>query len=134
MLADAKSDDDALYSLVVPVHAFFGACSLLLSAAMSLMFAWSPRLRDDHHAALLQYIIFTEALYSLKFSLSALLWVAGFLDARASFHVVPDNCLTAVAYGQFFGMAAISWNACWMVDILFTLFQPLRNTATHMRW
>jgi hypothetical protein len=124
----------AAASLPLPSQAFFGAASLLLAGAMSLLHAWSPRLRDDHHATLLQYIIFSEALYSLKYFVSALFWAAGFLDDRASFHVIPDDCFTSVAYGQFFGMAAISWNACWMVDILFTLFQPLRNTATHLRW
>ena len=66
--------------------------------------------------------------------MGAVSWVAGERDQRASFHIFADNCMSSSAYGQFMGMASISWNACWTFDFLCVLSNPLRNTASQRRW
>jgi hypothetical protein len=121
-----------MYAKVAPTYVVFGLPSLIFWWLMSLRHAWYPN--KEHGLTLVYMMLACEAAYSFKFILSALFWLAGFKDGRASFHVVPDNCALSVAYGQFFGMAAISWNACWMTDVLVTLFLPLRNSAGLLPW
>ena len=125
---------DEGYSFVAPIYVVCGSLSLLLAWAMALVYAWNPHVREDHSSTLIHLMTCCEAIYSFKFFASALLWYAGFRDGRASFHLLPDNCASSIAYGQLFGMAAIAWNACWMTDILVTLFLPLRNSATLLPW
>jgi len=129
-----QAADLATYALIAPYYLGVGAVSLVLTLVVALMFACAPKLRRDHAATVVFIVTVCDALYTLKFFVSALAWSGGSDDDRDSFHFIPDNCFTAVAFGQFFGMAAISFNACWVFDFLAVLTNPLRNTAGNLRW
>lgn len=52
------------------------------------------------------------------------LWPA-FLDYPIN--ALPACVFFSAAYGQFMGMASISWNAVWTFDFLCVLANPLRR-------
>ena len=110
---EASSD---VYARVAPVYIGVGLLSVLCTVVINAMYWLTPRLRHDHASTVINTVTTCDLLYTLKFLVSAIVWQAGARDERDSFHVVPDDCLSSVAYGQFFGMAAISWNACWIAS------------------
>ena len=127
------SSDVVTYAAVVPYYIATGFVSLVLTLVIVFMYACSARMRRDHASTVVTIVTVCDLLYTLKFLVSALAWRGG-ADDRDSFHLFDDNCLSSVAYGQFFGMAAISFNACWVFDFLAVLVNPLRNTAGFLRW
>ena len=92
------------------------------------------RLHRDHAATLILIMTLMDFLYTIKFLVGELAWVGGARADRDSFQLIPDDCMTSTAYGQFMGMASISWNACWTFDFLCVLANPLRNPAAQRRW
>ena len=133
ILAMSAPAAGGVYASVVPYYLGVGIISVSLAVVIYVLFACSRRQRTDHAGALITIITVCDALYTLKFFLSALFWNGG-TDDRRSFHLFDDDCESSVAYGQFFGMAAISFNACLVYDFVAVLSNPLRNTAGFLRW
>ena len=52
-----------------------------------------------------------DLLYSLKFTLTAVMYIAGERNPRASFHLIDDDCLTSAITDTFFGLQTVIWNA-----------------------
>ncbi len=52
-----------------------------------------------------------DLLYSLKFTLTAVMYLAGARNPRASFHLIDDDCLTSALTDTFFGLQTVIWNA-----------------------
>jgi 1-phosphatidylinositol-4-phosphate 5-kinase len=129
-----QEDDLRAYAQIAPFYLSVGFFSVVLTGIVTLMYMCSPRMQRDHASTVVFIVTVCDLLYSLKFLVSALAWGGGSDDDRDSFHFIPDNCLSAVAFGQFFGMAAISFNACWVYDFVAVLLNPLRNTAGNLRW
>jgi hypothetical protein len=50
------------------------------------------------------------SLLRCRFTFTAVGWLCGGDNSRDSFFIFKDNCLTAAAYGTFFGTAVIAWN------------------------
>jgi hypothetical protein len=122
------------YGEAVPVYIVVSLLSVLATSLVTLVSTSSRRLRGDHHSVMIQTITVCDLLFTLKFLIAAIAWAAGKQDARSSFHLFADNCMSAAAYGVFTGLASTSWNAAWVVDFLCVLINPLRNTAAQRRW
>lgn len=132
--AKMSADDVDTYGDVVPWYIGFSIVSVLATSLVTLVSTSSARIRSDHYSIMIQIITTCDLLYTLKFLVSAMAWVAGRTDARSSFHLFGDDCMSAAAYGIFTGLACISWNAAWIFDFLCVLVNPLRNTAAQRRW
>ena len=129
-----SSDDVDAYSGVVAVHISLGLASVLATLVVAAVSTSSARLRRDHYSSMILIITLCDLLYTLKYVVSAVAWAAGRRDARASFHLLADNCMSATSYGVFTGLACISWNAAWIFDFVCVLVNPMRNTAAQRRW
>lgn len=123
-----------MYAQLVPIYISLGLLSFILSCTINLVYWSSPKMRRDHASTIINTITICNMLYTSKYLVTAFFWLIGLRDGSRSFHIIPDHCLTSSAFGQFVGMAATSWNACWTYDFLCVLVNPLRNTATQRRW
>ena len=126
--------DQDSYGSVVAVYIGLGLASLVATLVVAAVSTSSARLRRDHYSAMILTITLCDLLYTLKFFVAAVAWAAGRRDARSSFHLLADDCMSASAYGVFTGLACISWNAAWIFDFLCVLVNPMRNTAAQRRW
>jgi len=87
-------------------------------------------MRNSHPSQIIMLVTLCEGLFTLRYFVAALAWYFGSRDERDSFHIIPDNCWTASLWGQFFAVAAVMWNACWVVELVAVLYAPLRNTKS----
>lgn len=118
------------FESMAPIYLTLGLASLLGTIAV---IAVSRRVRD-HPSTIILIITVVDLLYTLKYMVGALAWLCGARDERDSFHLINDDCVSSLAYGQFMGMASISWNAVWIYDFLCVLYNPLRRTDGQRRW
>lgn len=127
-----KSDSDLSneFAQMVPFYLALGVASIIGTIAVIVV---SRRVRD-HPSAIILIITVVDLLYTLKYMTGALAWLVGQRDERDSFHLINDDCVSSLAYGQFMGMASISWNAVWTFDFLCVLANPLRRTDGQRRW
>ena len=130
LAAATPSPLSAQYEAMAPVYLTVGLLSLLSTLAV---IAVSRRVRD-HPSTIILIITIVDLLYTLKYMVGALAWLCGARDERDSFHLINDDCVSSLAYGQFMGMACISWNAVWTYDFLCVLANPLRRTDGQRRW
>jgi hypothetical protein len=122
------------YGDVAGIHIGVGVLSLIGGAVILAMFEWDRRLASDQLGKMIWYMTVCDVLYTLKFFVSAVVWEVGLRNDRSSFHLIPDDCFTSAAYGMFLSMAIISWNACWVIDLLVTLSRPLASTRKNLPW
>lgn len=129
-------EEEGSYNTVQAVYLGVGLCSVFATALVTYVFVSSRRMRKDHASNMIQVITVCDLCYTLKFLVSAIVYFSYYDGGhvppallRESFHFLKDDCATAAAYGQFWGMASICWNACWCFDYLCVLVNPMRNTS-----
>eukprot|EP01138_Halocafeteria_seosinensis_P013084 gb/GECG01013362.1/.p1 GENE.gb/GECG01013362.1/~~gb/GECG01013362.1/.p1 ORF type:complete len:1282 (+),score=146.46 gb/GECG01013362.1/:1-3846(+) len=127
------SNDQVPFEMVAPFYLSLGILSLIGASVITWLYFTTKSLRWEHASTMIQIITVCDLLFTLKFTVSALAFELDEGDARRSFHILDDGCRTAAAYEQFFAMAVIGWNSCWMFDFVCVLRNPLRNTQAFRR-
>jgi hypothetical protein len=78
-------------TLLLP-HLLAGSLSLVGAAAVTSVFCCHRTLHRDHSSLLIQIITICDVLYTIKYTVTAIAWLAGDHAADTSFHLFADNC------------------------------------------
>ncbi|KNC54944.1 phosphatidylinositol-4-phosphate 5-kinase [Thecamonas trahens ATCC 50062] len=123
--------------VVMPTYLASSSISLVGCLLSFASFAAFPDLRS-HPSNIILFNLVADFFFTLKFFILSTVWYATPSHTRSSllgksFHFIPDGCVSASIYGQFFSLASTSWNAVWCYNLYRELENPVKSTKPLMK-
>jgi hypothetical protein len=119
------------WTVAATIYLVVGSFSIVACTVLALVACLVPSARREHASKMVLIIAVSDLAFTFKYWISSATYLSGRRAPMTSFGLLSDHCVTEAAYGFITATSSQLWNACFAVEIMCLLANPLRSTRSN---